>query len=74
MPNSEAAPKNGLVRILKWVAGIAVLTLSAAEFVLTNLPKLSMDVSGPSRPSDLMSTIFSLSNQGSLPVYDVKAV
>ena len=59
---------------MKWVVGIAVLTLSAAEFVLTNLPKLSMDVSGPSRPNDLMSTIFSLSNQGSLPVYDVKAV
>jgi hypothetical protein len=33
-----------------------------------------MDVSGSSRPNDLMATMFSLSNEGSLPVYDVKAV
>jgi len=45
-----------------------------AEFVLSNLPKLSMDVGGSSRPNDLLATMFSLSNEGSLPLYDVKAV
>jgi hypothetical protein len=73
MQNPNHTPKKRLGRVLKWVVGIAVLTLSAAEFVLTNLPKLSMDISGSLRPNDLMSTIFSLSNEGSLPVYDLKA-
>jgi len=33
-----------------------------------------MDVSGSLRPNDLMTTMFSLSNEGPLAVYDVKAV
>jgi hypothetical protein len=61
------------VRTLKWIMGIACLTLIVAEFVLTNVPKLSADVSGSSRPNDLMGAMFSLSNKGLLPVYDVKA-
>src|SRR5256884_8552112 len=61
------------MRTLEWVAGIACLTLIVTEFSLTNLPKLSADVSGSLRPNDLMGATFNLSNKGLLPVYDVKA-
>jgi hypothetical protein len=73
MPDLLPIAKKRLMQTLKWVAGIAFLTLSVTEFVLTNLPKLSADVSGPLRPNDLMGAMFYLSNQGLLPVYDVKA-
>jgi len=33
-----------------------------------------MEVSGSLRPNDLIAAMFSLSNEGLLPVYDVKAV
>jgi hypothetical protein len=74
MQDPQPSPKKRLVLILKWVVGIAVLTLIVAGFVLTNLPKLSMEVSGSSRPNDLVATMFSLSNEGPLPVYDLRAV
>jgi hypothetical protein len=70
----DPEPTGRLTRILEWVVGVAVLILIVAGFLLTNLPKLSMDVSGSLRPNDLMTTMFSLSNEGPLPVYDVKAV
>jgi len=62
----DPEPTGRLTRILEWVVGVAVLILIVAGFLLTNLPKLSMDVSGSLRPNDLMTTMFSL--------YDVKAV
>jgi hypothetical protein len=74
MQDPQPTPEKPLIRILKWVAATAVLILVVIEFVLTNLPKLSMDVSVSLRPNDLMATMFSLSNEGRLPVYDVKAV
>ena len=75
MQDPQPTPKRRLIiRILEWVVRIAVLILIVAEFVLSNLPKLSMDVGGSSRPNDLLATMFSLSNEGSLPLYDVKAV
>jgi hypothetical protein len=43
-----------------------------AEFALTNLPKLSADVSGPLSSNDA-GAIFNLNNKGLLPVYDVRA-
>jgi len=67
-------PKKPLIGILKRVVATAVLILVVIEFVLTNLPKLSMDVSGSLGSDDLIATMFSLSNDGRLPVYDVKAV
>ena len=70
----DPEPTGRLTRILEWVVGVAVLILIVAGFLLTNLPKLSMDVSVSLRPNDLMATMFSLSNEGRLPVYDVKAV
>lgn len=72
-PSRQPTPRKRSVRTSKWIMGIACLTLIVAEFVLTNLPKLSADVSGSSRPNDLMGAMFSLSNKGLLPVYDVKA-
>lgn len=71
--SQQPTPRKQSARTLKWVVGITVPILIAAQFVLTNLPKLSADVSGSSRPSDLMGGMFNLSNNGSLPVYDVKA-
>jgi serine/threonine protein kinase len=68
----QPTPRNRFVRTLEWVAGVACLTLIVAEFALTNLPKLSADVSGPSHPND-PGAMFSLDNKGLLPVYDVKA-
>jgi hypothetical protein len=65
-------PGKRLVRTLEWVVGIACVILIVAEFGLTNLPKLSADVSPPSSSNDA-GAIFSLNNKGWLPVYDVKA-
>ena len=72
-PLPQRTPKKRAVRTLERVVGLAFLALIAAQFVLTNLPKLSADVSDPIRPNDLMGARFNLSNRGSLPVYDVKA-
>src|SRR5437763_15136526 len=74
MQDPQPTKRRLTIRILEWVVRIAVLILIVAEFVLSNLPKLSMDVGGSSRPNDLLATMFSLSNEGSLPLYDVKAV
>ena len=74
MQQPQPTPKKRLIRIVKWIVGIAVLILIVVGFVLTNLPKLSMEVSGSPPPNDLMASTFSLSNEGSLPVYDVKAI
>ena len=65
-------PRRRLLRTLGWVVGIACVTLIVAEFALTNLPKLSADVSGPLSSNDA-GAIFNLNNKGLLPVYDVKA-
>jgi hypothetical protein len=73
MQSPQSTHKKRLVGILEWAVGMASITLIVAGFVLTNLPKLSADVSGSSRPNDPMGTIFSLTNEGLLPVYDVKA-
>lgn len=60
-------------RTLEWVVGIVCLTFIVPEFVLSNLPKLSVDVSGSQRPNNQMGTTLNLNNKGILPVYDVKA-
>jgi len=62
-----------LLRIFGWLIGIVLVILIVTGFVLTNRPKISADVSGSLRSNDLMGTVFSLSNQASWPVYDVKA-
>src|SRR5215472_11494647 len=73
IPSPPPSSKKRFVRTLEWLAGIASILLIVAEFSLTNLPKLSADVSGSLRPNDLMGAMFNLSNKGLLPVYDVKA-
>lgn len=69
--NEQRAPKKRVVQILKRVVATAALLLITVEFVLTNVPKLSVDVSRSLRPDDPMATVFSVSNDGMLPVYDV---
>ena len=72
-PSPQPPPKKPFLRTLQWVVGIASVILIVAEFSLTNLPKLSADVSASLRPNDLAGARFNLSNKGWLPVYDVKA-
>src|SRR5258708_19299661 len=62
-----------LLRTFGWLIGIVLIILIVTGFVLTNRPKISADVSGSLRSNDLMGTVFSLSNQASWPVYDVKS-
>lgn len=69
----KKGPIRGLLRTLKWLVVTALVVLIVAGFVLTNLPKISAEVSGSLRSNDPMGTVFSLSNEGSRPVYDVKA-
>jgi hypothetical protein len=66
-------PIRWLIRTLKWLVVTALVVLIVAGFVLTNLPKISAEVSGSLRSNDTMGTVFSVSNEGSRPVYDVKA-
>jgi len=72
-PPPQPTQKIPPVRTLKRLVGLACLALIVAQFVLTNLPRLSADVSDPVRPNDLMAGMFHLDNKGWLPVYDVKA-
>ncbi|HYY72894.1 MAG TPA: protein kinase [Candidatus Bathyarchaeia archaeon] len=72
-PLPQPTSKKRPVRTVERVAALAFVLLIAAQFVLTNLPKLSADVSDSIRPNDLTGGMFSLSNKGSLSVYDVKA-
>ncbi len=77
MQDPQPTAKRRLMRVLLrtfgWLIGIVLIILIVTGFVLTNLPKISADVSGSLRSNDLMGTVFSLSNQASWPVYDVKA-
>ena len=66
----QPGPKRTLTRTLKLIAETVSLVLVVAGFVLTNLPKLSVEVSGSSPPNDAIGNI-SLFNRGSLPIYDV---
>jgi len=52
-------------------AAIAATLASISSGVLAVLPKLSVEVSGSLRTTDPMATIFSLSNEGYLSVYDI---
>jgi hypothetical protein len=59
-----------------WKPPAKVLTaimalLGAIAAIVSFLPKLSLDVSGSLRPHDPMGTVFYLSNDGVLPLYDV---
>jgi hypothetical protein len=71
MQGQQPTPRKWLIRTVEWIAGIVCVALIVAGFVLTNLPKLSVNVSGSSHPNDLMGTVFSVSNEGFFPVYDV---
>src|SRR6267378_5184887 len=77
MQDPQPTAKRRLMRVLLrtfgWLIGIVLIILIVTGFVLTNLPKISADVSGSLSSNDLMGTVFSLSNQASWPVYDVKA-
>ena len=71
-PSLQPTARKPLVRTIERVLVAACLTLIVAEFVLTNLPKLSAGVSASLRPND-PGALFNLYNKGLLPVYDVKA-
>jgi hypothetical protein len=77
MQDSQSTAKKrlirGLTRTIKWLVGMGLVALIVAGFVLTNLPKISAEVSGSLRSNDPMGAVFSVSNEGSRPVYDVNA-
>src|SRR5882762_2771579 len=72
MQDPQPTAKRRLMRVLLrtfgWLIGIVLIILIVTGFVLTNLPKISADVSGSLSSNDLMGTVFSLSNQASWPV------
>src|SRR5260370_18276151 len=72
-PTAKRRLMRVLLRTIGWLIGIVLVILIVTSFVLTNRPKISADVSGSLRSNDLMGTVFSLSNQASWPVYDVKS-
>jgi hypothetical protein len=57
---------------LEILGGISVI-VTILGFVLTALPKLSIDLSGSLQPQDPMATLFYLSNDGILPIHDIEA-
>jgi hypothetical protein len=71
-PTSKKGLIRGLIRTLEWLIGMVLVILTVVGFVRTNRPKISADVSGYLRSNDPMGTVFSLSNVGSVPVYDLK--
>src|SRR5207249_10151534 len=72
-PTAKRRLMRVLLRIFGWLMGIGLVILIVTGFLLTNLPKISADVSGSLRSNDLMGTVFSLSTERSWPVYDLKA-
>jgi hypothetical protein len=72
-PTAKKRLIRGLTRTIKWLVGMGLVALIVAGFVLTNLPKISAEVSGSLRSNDPMGAVFSVSNEGSRPVYDVNA-
>jgi hypothetical protein len=59
-------------KLLELFGGLATL-LTIAGFVLSYLvPKLSVDIAGSLQPTSPTGTLFYLSNDGSLPIHDVK--
>src|SRR5260370_6971019 len=72
-PTAKRRLMRVLLRIFGWLIGIVLVILIVTGFVLTNRPKISADVSGSLRSNDLLGTVFSLSNQASWPVYNVKS-
>ena len=58
-----------LIEVLAAVSAI----LGVTGFVLTTRTKLSVDVSGSLQAANPMATVFSLSNDGTLPIHSVEA-
>jgi hypothetical protein len=52
----------------------AVSFLSVVAGVLTLIPRVSLGTSGSLNPAFPMKTVFALSNDGLLPIYDVTAI
>jgi hypothetical protein len=66
----EQGKANWWKTFLEYLAVFSAI-LGIVAFVLSNAPKLSVDVSGSLQPANPMSTVFYLSNDGLLPVHDV---
>jgi hypothetical protein len=61
-----------LWRLLKLTRAVIVV-LAAVSGVWFWSPRLSIGTSGSIRPLDPMGTVFVLSNDGALPIFDIKA-
>jgi len=51
-PTAQRRLMRVLLRTLEWLIGIVLIILIVTGFVLTNLPKISADVSGSLRSND----------------------
>jgi hypothetical protein len=65
--------KRRWIRILEWTIAIFGILIGLLGLYLNYAPKLSMDTSGSLRPHDPTGTVFYLSNDGLLSLYDVTA-
>lgn len=72
----QQSRKRGKRHSTSWmkVIGGGITFLSAVAAVLTLLPRLSVEVSGSRDPHDPLKTVFSLSNDGILPIHDVTPI
>ncbi len=69
---TKLRPKSSKSKRRWWRIPIETLgVLSAIAGVLTLLPRLSLDISGTLQPHSPTRTIFSIGNNGLLPVHDV---
>jgi hypothetical protein len=73
MPATKPTPAKSYKLLLE-ILGVIATILAIAGFFLSNIPKLSIDLSGSFRPTDPMGTVFSLSNDGVLAIHDVTAI
>ena len=59
------------IKILEWPVAIFGILISIGFGLVSNAPKLSVDVSGSLQSASPMATVFYLSNEGLLPVHSV---
>lgn len=64
--------RSNLLLTLEKTVGVILGLLTIAGFLLSNAPKLSVDVSGSLQPTKPLDTLFYLSNDGILPVHDIE--
>lgn len=71
-PAPITTPERGWLKLGLEIFGVVCAIVGFVGVILSVLPKLSVGVSGSLRPLDPMATVFYVSNDGLVSVYDVK--